>query len=122
METAYLFYDRGCGPCTWFARVSASVSRSPLRIESLDSPLADVVLGAMDSARRFDSFHLQDGSHVYSGADAFAPLVGLVGGPVAERTVRGVPPVRHLIQRVYTAFWEYRRARGCAAGERRYAA
>jgi hypothetical protein len=116
-DPSHLFYDRGCGPCSWVARTTSAVSRSPIEIASLDGPLANHELGWMDPTRRFGSFHLRQGSRVYSGAEALPSLVGLVAGSTAERAVRHVPPLRHAIERVYLAFWEYRRTRGCAAPE-----
>jgi predicted DCC family thiol-disulfide oxidoreductase YuxK len=113
---AEMFYDAGCGPCTFFARVSQVSGHHRISIYPLAGVEADRVLTGMPEQRRYDSFHLSLNGSVLSATEALPALVGLVAGEAAERTYRAVSPVRRLGERVYWSFWRARRTKGCAAG------
>lgn len=69
--------------------------RRRLRPVALQDPEADLLLSGMPSDRRMASWHLvADDGRVYSGGEAFAPLLRLVpgGGPLA-RALDAVPAV-----------------------------
>lgn len=117
---ARLFYDPGCGPCTFFARVSQWASGSRLRSLPFDGNEASRDLGDMDGESRFAYAHLVgQGGRRRSGADTLSPLVGLTFGPTGERIVTQVWPVDRGLRWIYTRFWNYRRTRGCASGSLR---
>jgi predicted DCC family thiol-disulfide oxidoreductase YuxK len=109
-----LFYDDGCGPCTFWARLSRGFGRGRIRIYSLDSPEAEGTLKSLPETDRYGSFHLSSPEHTWSGIGALPSLVGLVAGATAERVVERVSFLRRALDRTYASFWEYRRTRGCA--------
>lgn len=90
MEAASILYDADCGFCRWsLAQVLRLDRGSRLRPVSLQQPEADMLLSGMTREERMASWHLVgDDRRVYSGGDAFAPLLRLIagGGPFA-----GVP-------------------------------
>jgi len=110
-----MFFDASCGPCTFFARLTAGVSRPPLEVYSLDSPEADRALPSMPSDLRYNYFHILESGKTWTGPEAMPAWVGLVGGKSARRIAEGAPPVNRFLRLVYNRFWEYRRTRGCAA-------
>lgn len=112
-----LFYDAGCGPCSFFAHVSRSAAHRKIAIFPLTGPEGDRWLGEMPEDRRYDSFHLAIGGRLLSAADALPSLVGLVAGRAAERTYRAATPIRRAGDRLYWRFWRARRAGRCAAGD-----
>ena len=113
--TVEMFYDAGCGPCTFLARVSRGFGHGRIEILPLAGPEADTLLGDLPSSERFGYFHLVAGARRLSGGEAVPALIGLVAGRTAERAVRRVGVFRRGVDRVYQAFWSYRRTRGCAA-------
>lgn len=113
--TARLFYDSGCGPCTFFAQINQWASRSRLRALAYDGTEAAVALGDLDEETRFAYAHLVDARGRRTGAAIMKPLVGLVLGSTAERVVARVPPADLGLRWIYGRFWNYRRTRGCAA-------
>jgi predicted DCC family thiol-disulfide oxidoreductase YuxK len=88
MEAASILYDADCGFCRWsLAQVLRLDRRRRLRPVALQDPEADVLLPGMTDERRMASWHLvRDDGRVYSGGDAFAPLLRLIpgGGPFAR--------------------------------------
>jgi predicted DCC family thiol-disulfide oxidoreductase YuxK len=110
-----MFFDAGCGPCTFWARLTAGVSRTKLEIYSLDSVEADAALQSMAPDRRFAFFHIVESGLTWTGPDAMPAWAGLVGGKGARALAERAPPVNQLLRRAYHRFWEYRRTRGCAA-------
>lgn len=117
--TARLFYDPGCGPCTFFARINQWASRSQLRAIPYDGEEAGSALGDLDDETRFAYAHLVDADGRRSGAAIMVPLVGAVLGPTAERVTARVPPLGGGLRWIYGRFWNYRRTRGCASPARR---
>ncbi len=115
--TARLFYDAGCGPCTFFARVSQWASRSRLRSLPYDGEEARRVLADLDEERRFAFAHLVDARGRRSGSAIMTPLVALALGPQGERVAK-VPAIEHGLWWIYDRFWDYRKTRGCAAPTR----
>ncbi len=114
-EPVHLYYDAGCGPCTFFALTSRGLGRGRIAIFPLASPGADRELGRLPTDDRFGAFHLVYRDRILTGAAAVVPLVGLALGRPAERVARGAPPLRRGLERTYRWFWRYRRTRGCAA-------
>lgn len=112
---ALLFYDDGCGPCTVFARASRGLARRRVEIRPLADPGSDRYLGSLSTEQRFGSFHLSSRGRLESGTAALPEWVGLFAGACGERAVRGVPPIRSGVERVYRLLWNHRRTHGCAA-------
>jgi len=112
---ARLYYDAGCGPCTFFARAASWASLQRLEPRPLDSPKADVDLARLTESTRFGYAHLADDTGRQSGADIMAPLIGLTLGGSGARVVRAAPPVDRSLRWLYDRFWMYRRTKGCAA-------
>jgi len=110
-----LFYDARCGPCSFFARMTAGLSRAPLAVYPLDSPEADRALGSLPTEARYGSFHILEPGRVWTGPDAMPAWAGIIGGDRARRVAERARPVNRLLRRGYALVWEYRRARGCAA-------
>jgi len=116
-ESTRLFYDSGCGPCTFFARAFQGVSRTRFAVRPLDGTEANEVLGGLPAAERYGAFHFLVGNRRFTGADAMPPLVTTAFGPAVGRVSAQGTPMGRLIQRTYLWFWTYRRTRGCAAGQ-----
>ena len=79
---AVVLYDRDCGFCRWsLARILDFDRSRRLRPVALQDPEAARLLPGIEQQRMLDSAHLvlPDG-RVYSGGDAVAPLVRLLGG------------------------------------------
>ena len=112
---AWLFYDPGCGPCRFFARVCEWASRSRVRSLSYDGEEARRELIRLDDATWFSYAHLVHVPNRCSGASIMTPLAGWILGSTAERIVAGAPPLDRGLKWVYNRFWNYRRTRGCAA-------
>jgi predicted DCC family thiol-disulfide oxidoreductase YuxK len=87
VEAGSILYDADCGFCRWsLAQLLRLDRRSRLRPVSLRQPEADILLPGMTREERMASWHLVgDDGRVYSGGDAFAPLLRLLagGGPLA---------------------------------------
>jgi predicted DCC family thiol-disulfide oxidoreductase YuxK len=82
VEAAAILYDADCGFCRWsLAQLLRLDRRSRLRPVPLQQPEADILLSGMAREQRMASWHLvgSDGQ-VYSGGDAFAPLLRLIPG------------------------------------------
>jgi predicted DCC family thiol-disulfide oxidoreductase YuxK len=77
-----ILYDADCGFCRWsLAQVLRLDRRNRLRPVSLQQLEADTLLSGMGRDERMASWHLvDDDGRVYSGGDAFAPLLRLVPG------------------------------------------
>lgn len=120
METpiTQLFVDGQCGPCMFFARVTAGLARVPVAVHTLDGREADRRLAELPEPTRYGYFHLVEHGRIRSGPDAMPAWVGLFGGPTAERVAEHARPVDRLLRSVYNRFWEHRRVRGCAAQSR----
>jgi hypothetical protein len=116
-----MFFDSGCGPCTFFAQITAAFSRSPVGVHPLDGPDADHALQAMTPQTRFGYFHIVEPGRIWTGPDAMPAWVGLIGGRSARRVVERSAPIDRLLRWIYNDFWEYRRSHGCAAGDTRRA-
>jgi hypothetical protein len=110
-----MFFDAGCGPCTFFARVTVGLSRSRVETHPLDGPDADRALGSMSADLRYGYFHIVEPGMTRTGRDAMPAWVGLIGGPRLQRLAERAPPVNDLLRFAYDRFWGYRRSRGCAA-------
>jgi predicted DCC family thiol-disulfide oxidoreductase YuxK len=110
-----MFFDSSCGPCTFFARITAGLSRSGPEVYPLDGPEADRALQSMSSEARYSSFHIVEPGKTWTGPDAMPAWVGLVAGNRARWVAEKARPVNRLLRRFYDGFWEYRRSRGCAA-------
>jgi predicted DCC family thiol-disulfide oxidoreductase YuxK len=87
-KAASILYDADCGFCRWsLAQVLRLDRHSRLRPVPLQDPEAETLLTGMTPDQRMASWHLvgEDG-RVYSGGDAFPPLLRLIpgGGPVAR--------------------------------------
>lgn len=110
-----LVHDAHCGPCTLFARTFRGLSRHRLEIHPLDGPESNEALSDLEREHRFAYAHLVLPDGRRSGADILAPLMeGVLGSP-GRRLSKDFPPARWLLRRLYGAFWEHRRAQGCAA-------
>lgn len=112
-----MFFDASCGPCTFWARLTAGLSPSGVQVYALDGPEADGALANMAPEQRFSYFHIVEAGRTWTGSDAMPAWVGLVGGKTARSLAERAPPVNRLLRLVYNRFWEYRRTRGCAAEE-----
>lgn len=115
LPPARLFYDPGCGPCSFFARVSVWACRSGLRAIPYDGEEAARELADLAEATRFAYAHLVDAHGRKSGAAIMAPLVALSLGSTGERVVTRTKPLDRGLCWLYERFWNYRRTRGCAA-------
>jgi predicted DCC family thiol-disulfide oxidoreductase YuxK len=82
VEAASILYDADCGFCRWsLAQLLRLDRRNRLRPVSLQQPEADTLLSGMAHAERMASWHLVDrNGRVYSGGEAFAPLLRLIPG------------------------------------------
>ncbi len=112
---AVLYFDARCGPCTFFARATRGLSRSPLPILPLDGPEADRTLGGMASDLRFGSFHIVEGGRTVSGPGAMPTWIGLIAGRPGLRIAKRTPPVEWLLRSAYLRLWTYRGRHGCSA-------
>jgi predicted DCC family thiol-disulfide oxidoreductase YuxK len=112
---ARLFYDGGCGPCTFFARASQGLGRGRIEIVPLASTDADRDLGALAPEVREGSFHLLSEDRLVSGENALVPWLSLAVGRTMAQGVAHVPPARWIVVQVYRRLWEHRRTHGCAA-------
>lgn len=110
-----MFFDASCGPCTFWARLTAGLSRSGLEVYTLDGPEADRTFPTMAPERRYSYFHIVESGQTWTGPEAMPAWVGLVGGKGARTVAERAPPVNRLLRHAYNRFWEYRRTRGCAA-------
>jgi predicted DCC family thiol-disulfide oxidoreductase YuxK len=87
VAAAPILYDADCGFCRWsLAQLLRLDRRGRLRPVSLQEPEADFLLSGMAREERMASWHLVgDDGRVYSGGDAFAPLLRLIAnaGPLS---------------------------------------
>ena len=112
---ARLYYDPGCGPCRFFARVSEWASGARLRALPYDGAEANEALSNLPEEVRFSYAHLVRGAGRTTGDAIMTPLVGLTVGATGERIVARVAPLDHGLRWLYNRFWDYRRTQGCAA-------
>ncbi len=112
MGPALLLYDGGCGPCTAFARM---VKMADLRGRIEARPLGEPEMAARYGARLgyLDSFHLDTGRGVASGADALPDLLGLLPGGLLWRPLARLPPCRAALSLAYRRLSGFRS--GCAS-------
>jgi len=110
-----MFFDASCGPCTFWAHLTAGLSHSRLELHPLDGPEADRALQSISSEARYSYFHIVEPGKTWTGADAMPAWVGLVGGKRARSVAERASPVNRLLRLFYNSFWEYRRSRGCGA-------
>lgn len=110
-----MYFDAGCGPCTFWAHLTRGLRPGRLDAFALDSPEADHTLVGLPPEIRHDYFHILEGGRLWTGPDAMPVWVGLFWGPSARRIAERVGPLDHSLRFVYNLFWEYRRTRGCAA-------
>jgi predicted DCC family thiol-disulfide oxidoreductase YuxK len=114
-STPRMFYDASCGPCTFWARLTAGLSHPQVEVYALDGPEADHAFSAMSPELRYSYFHIVESGRTWTGPDAMPAWVGLIGGKAARVVAEKTPPVNRLLRLAYNRFWEYRRTRGCAA-------
>jgi hypothetical protein len=112
-RSARLFYDDSCGPCRFFAEVTAGVSRHRVTAIPLEAPAATAALGDLPSETRYGYAHLVTEGARRTGEEITVPLVGLTVGRTGARVVRGVPFLERALRRMYLRAWQRRRARGC---------
>ncbi|MCI4319996.1 MAG: hypothetical protein L3K23_07700 [Thermoplasmata archaeon] len=110
-----MFFDTGCGPCTFWARFTARVSRSALGVFPLSGPEADRQLSSLSTDDRYGAFHIVERGRTWTGPEAMPAWVGLVAGADARAFAEGCPPVNRALRAWYLRFWEYRQRHGCAA-------
>lgn len=90
-----VFYDEQCGVCCVVVEGVIRVhTRAPLRTVPIQSPDGQAALASVPATERLASWHLVDDSgRVFSGGDAFAPLLRDVPGarwlvPAVDRMPR----------------------------------
>jgi predicted DCC family thiol-disulfide oxidoreductase YuxK len=94
VEGASILYDADCAFCRWsLAQLLRLDRRSELRPVPLQQPEADILLSGMAREERLASWHLvDDEGRIYSGGDAFAPLLRLIrGGAPFARVLTAFP-------------------------------
>jgi len=111
-----MFFDASCGPCTFWAHLTAGLSPTGLGVFPLDGPEADRALQSMSSETRYGSFHIVESGKTWTGPDVMPVWIGLVGGNRARLVAERARPVNRFLRLFYNTFWEYRRSRGCGAG------
>jgi predicted DCC family thiol-disulfide oxidoreductase YuxK len=103
MEAASVLYDADCGFCRWsLAQLLRLDRQGRLRPVPLQHPEADILLSGMTHEQRMASWHLVgDDGRVYSGGDAFSPLLRLIpgGGPCA-RVLAAFPSLGDVAYRI----------------------
>jgi hypothetical protein len=114
-RVARLYYDRGCGSCSFFARAAVGTSHQRLVAIPLDAPDAQRDLGDLADTERYRSAHLVTAASRETGSDIVTPLAELVLGARMARLYDRIPFLDRSLRRVYLRFWNYRRTRGCAA-------
>ena len=93
---ATVLYDSDCGFCRWAAaKVVAWDRRGRLRMAPLqDRATSDRLLENMPEEVRMGSWHLVEGGYVYSGGEAFSPLLRLLpGGGLPARIAAALQPL-----------------------------
>jgi predicted DCC family thiol-disulfide oxidoreductase YuxK len=94
-----VLYDVDCGFCRWcLAQLLRLDRHGRLRPVALQDPEADLLLSGMPAEQRMSSWHfVSDDGQVYSGGDAFAPLLRLVpGGALPARALDAVPALANV--------------------------
>ncbi|MDG6982803.1 MAG: DUF393 domain-containing protein [Nitrososphaerota archaeon] len=114
-----LVYDSDCGPCTRFRNaVGALDARKEISYVGLDGADRSGILDGISPSRRHRSFHLvaPDGT-VWSGAEALAPLSGLLPGgiPLSVMIARS-PLVSRCAAFVYGVFSRLHDTGACSYG------
>jgi predicted DCC family thiol-disulfide oxidoreductase YuxK len=97
-----ILYDADCGFCRWsLAQVLRLDRRGRLRPVALQHPEAETLLSGMTHRQRMASWHLVgDDGRVYSGGEAFAPLLRLIpGGRPLAGVLAAVPSVGNVAYR-----------------------
>lgn len=111
---ALLLYDGGCGPCTAFARWVKMVDFTG-RIEArpLEDPETEKRYRGRLGPRYMESFHLDTGRGVKSGAEALPDLLGLLPGGRLWAPLARAPLLFPLLERVYGRLSRARVRSGC---------
>jgi len=109
-----VFFDAGCGPCTFWARVTRALARSPVSVHPLDGREAERRLRDLAPDQRFGYAHVVEEGRVWTGADLMPAWVGILAGPTARRITERAPPIRWALRATYQRFWTYRRRKGCS--------
>lgn len=113
--TATLLYDGTCGPCATFARwVKAADLRGLIEARRLEDPEMRRRYERALGARYFESFHLDTGRRLASGAEAVPDLLGLLPGGRIWAPLARTPLLFPLLARGYG---ELSRARDRCARE-----
>lgn len=113
--TAVLLYDGACGPCTAFAGlVSAADLRGRIRARRLEDPEMVARYEARLGSRYLDSFHLDTGRGLASGAEALPDLLGLLPGGLLWRPLARLPFCRRALALGYRRLSEFRNRTECA--------
>lgn len=118
---ASLFFDSGCGPCTFWARATRGVARSRLTIHSLEGAEADRALRQLAPEQRFGYAHLVEGGRTRTGAELMPVWVGLIAGSSARTLAERAPPIRWALRAAYERLWRHRQRSGCGSTARRSA-
>ncbi|HTP54309.1 MAG TPA: hypothetical protein VML94_05035 [Thermoplasmata archaeon] len=112
---ARLYYDRSCGPCTFFAEAAEGMSRGRIDPVPLDGPGAGTDLGDLPTAERFGAAHVVvAGESRRTGPEIVRPLVGLAFGPTVAGVFERFPALDRPLRWLYRQFWEHRQRHGCA--------
>ncbi len=112
-RAARLYYDRGCGSCTFFARAAVGASHRHLVAVPLDAPGADHDLAGLSAEDRFASAHLVAEGVRRTGPEILVPLLSFAVGDRASRVLARAPPLDRSVRWLYRRFWNHHRTRGC---------
>jgi hypothetical protein len=110
---ARLYYDRGCGSCSVFARVAEEASHRRLVAVPLDTPAADRDLSGLPAEVRFGSAHLVTEGSRLSGPAIVTPLLGFAVGARLSRLLAHAPLLDRSLRWLYLRFWNHHQTRGC---------
>ncbi|MEM3085801.1 MAG: DCC1-like thiol-disulfide oxidoreductase family protein [Halobacteria archaeon] len=112
--TATLLYDGACGPCSAFARwVKAADVRGRIEVRRLEEPEMERRYGRRLGERYMESFHLDTGRGVASGAEALPDLLALFPGGLLWGPAARLPPVRGALAAGYRAMSRLRDRAAC---------
>lgn len=103
MESWSILYDEDCGFCRWsLAKVLAWDRFRRLEAVSLQSDVADDLLGDMDDRRKLASWHLvAPNGTIWSAGAAAAPLFRLLpGGKVLAAIAAAFPGLTEFLYRL----------------------
>jgi hypothetical protein len=113
---ATVLYDDDCGFCVWcMGKLLALDRRRVLEPIALQDPRAEALLPGMDEEERMRSWHLVEDRKVWSGGQAFGPLLGMV---VADPVYYAVANRRSLLGKLVTEGAKRRARERIAAHER----